>query len=195
MEMLTQILNNQSEEKMSTEELKTRECPQCEGVGKEHISIKVTSCRKCHGTGVLELVSKKSYCDENVLVKTAQTFEEFKDDQNDLIDDFSDLTNIDNEKNQIHYDKETESSGIDDSLIIPADRSNEEIKRGVISMLRSFNGSELKELFPMFCRILNRNPDVISSQVGNTNEYTYYCLDDMNATQLRNAFCITRKFI
>lgn len=179
---------------MNTKSLKTRECPQCEGYGKEHISIRVTSCRKCHGTGVLELVSKKAYCEEDVLVKTAQTFEEFKDDQDD-IDDFSDLTDVDNEKGQIHYDKETESSGIDDSLIIPASRSNEEIKRGIISMLRSFDGNELKELFPVFCKILNKNPDIVSSQVENINEYTYYCLDDMNATQLRIAFCITRKFI
>jgi len=172
----------------------TKMCPQCEGTGNEYISLKRKACRKCHGTGTIEYVEKLSSNLNEKVLKTAQTFEDYSSNEND-IDNFSDFNDTDTDNTQIHYSKENESAGVDDSLLISQSRSDNEIKRGIISMLISFDREKIKELFPMFCRILKEDPEAVSSQVENINEYTYYCLDNMDSEQLRNAFCVTRKFI
>lgn len=169
------------------------ECPQCDGTGKE---FGVNVCRRCSGSGCVAPSNKTASFMGQPLVKTAQEIPEYSgsfefvgDPKTEETQDFD----YDDERTNrnIKYNEDTEFDGTDNALLIPKNRSDEEIKRGLASMLRSVNPEEFESVFVAFCDILGQNPEEIET----SQKSPYLCLDKMNSQQLRSAFCVIKKFV
>lgn len=206
---------------MNTEQkINNKECPQCDGTGKESILLKHKCCRRCKGTGTIDCSERESSFMGKTLVKSSSTKQIEKQSQNENTYDSVDYVNPDDEDSdflkmleefresdtgestepstsyQISYDEEV--NGMDDSLIIPPERSDASLKSGIISMVRSMDNSNSERLITSFQKILQINPDEQTNPPLNTKKainYVYNCVNNMNSEQLRLAFCITRQFM
>jgi hypothetical protein len=187
------------------------QCPQCDGTGKEQLFLNKKCCRRCNGKGTLEHKQKEASFMGKILTKSAfETQDENQDeppysgsvkyvDEDEEFDDFSDLIDQNHQQDKmgnrerIQYGNE-ESDGVDESLFIPTNRSDLELRSGIISMVRSMDTGNSEKLIASFQKILGEQ----NNEIPNAKQalsYTYDCMEKMNSEQLRLAFCVTRQFV
>ena len=162
-------------------------CPQCNGHGKEELTN--NQCRRCKGAKTVDAVVKEASFLSQPLTKIAQTSPETEDElENPFAGMFDDEEPVQKPDNNPEKD-------IDDAILNVNNMSGQELKFGIISMLRMLNKSEITNMFNQVCNMFGEDPSEILASKKSETKHLYESLERMNLQQLTSVFCLSKRYI